>query len=538
MLSSTALLVALPAPPIAAAPATAAETPAPVNLVADLEPGPGSSNPDTLTTLGDTVYFGASTVGAGWALWGYRAPLANSPGQPVVLDPYGSPADIEPLGGLIYYEVGQESELRSYDPATGEVTVEVVDNGPLTPFGGIPNLAAMDGKLYYAATSPGEGYELWVFDPAADGGDGRASRIARNIAPGAADAAPTFMTALGGKLYFSAQSVGSGYELWVYDPVTNRAALAADIRPGGASADPRGLLALGGTLYFAAEDDRGEELWRYDPATTTASLVADIFPGAASSRPHDLTVLGADVYFGAIAPAIGDELWRLDPFTGAVELAADINPFPTGAFPGSDPRSLTALGGRLYFSASYRPYTIDGAGDLELWEYDPGANGGAGAASLVAEIRPGSERYVDSAEVSHLEVLDGVLYFQARGTTGGRELWSYTPSPLELAAAVLGGHEVEQRDTLVVNAFLRNRTVNPIDSELRWEITAPDGRRAVRRTGQGTTLGADGVLVTTLELPVRASATPGRYVATLSVLRPGGGRLSDTFSFTVLAGQA
>lgn len=539
--SVAVVVVSLALAPLPAVAAPAAPPPGapPVFLVADLEPGEDSSRPEDLTPLGDTLYFGASTFASGFALWGYRPASAGGSGEPEVLDPFGAPFDLEPLDGLLYYQSGFGEELRSYDPGTGQVEVEVARGGPDAPFGGEPVLAALGGRLYYPSYRPDQGYELWEFDPAAAGGQGAARRIAQNIAPGAESAAPRFLTPLDGKLYLQARNAERGAELWVYDPATDIATLAADIRPGAASGDPVEMLPVAGGLVFRAEDASGEELWRYDVGTGAASLVADIFSGPESSLPRDFVQLGGKVYFGAEDPDRGTELWRLDPVSGSVRLVADVSPIQSGAFPGSNPSGLTVFDGRVYFAASYNKYTVTGASDLELWEFDPAANGGTGAASLVAEIRPGSSRYAaDSAEVDGLAALGDTLYFEARGPAKGKELWGYRPGPVELAAAVLGGDEiVAAADSVEVNVFVRNRTGAPIPSALRLEVTYPDGRRRVSTSPAGDRVPPRSVAVFTLVLPLDSSAPAGDYTATVSLLGPGGEpRLRDSFGFTLLPG--
>ena len=118
---------------------------------------------------------------------------------------------------------------------------------------------------------------------------------------------PSELTAMGGKLYFTANNGNDGYELWVYNPYnivsSENPVMVADIWPGSDLGDifpnssyPNSLTELGGKLYFQANNgDNGLELWVYDPEDIVSNdvnprMVADInSPG--NSFPRHLTVM-------------------------------------------------------------------------------------------------------------------------------------------------------------------------------------------------------------------------------------------------------
>jgi ELWxxDGT repeat protein len=133
--------------------------------------------------------------------------------------------------------------------------------------------------------------------------------------------------------------------------------LVADIQAGPLPSNPDGLVAIDDVLYFSADDGvHGRELWRWDPATGV-SLVTDIVPGPRGSLGEGpiLVAGGTRAWFPAWTPQAGVELWSSDGTSTA--MVPEIAPGAAG----SHPRALTAIGGRLYFSAD------DGVHGQEPW---------------------------------------------------------------------------------------------------------------------------------------------------------------------------
>ena len=84
---------------------------------------------------------------------------------------------------------------------------------------------------------------------------------------------PTGFAAIdGGSVVFRACTDTTGCELWQSDGSESGTRLAADIAPGAASSDPRELTLVGSEVYFrAADPSSGRELWKYAPGR-------DLFP--------------------------------------------------------------------------------------------------------------------------------------------------------------------------------------------------------------------------------------------------------------------
>jgi ELWxxDGT repeat protein len=136
-------------------------------------------------------------------------------------------------------------------------------------------------------------------------------------------------------------------------------------------------------------------------------LVTDIntsfTPSAQSSNPKSFTASGASVYFSATGATTGTELYKTDGAT--VQLVKDLRPGTVS----STPQSLVDLGnGSIVFSA------VDDANGRELWISD----GSEGGTVLVKDIFPGP---VGSA-VTPFIALGGKAFLIA-STSAGTALW-------------------------------------------------------------------------------------------------------------------
>ena len=218
-------------------------------------PGAGSSFPDHLTVVGDTLFFSAFGLGVGEELWKSNGTQA---GTAVVADltpgPNGSsPQKLVKSGDMVLFELSSVF-LRYTDLWRSDGTVagtfllrafyEQLDR-PIT---------VGSRQAYYAGdfTPPGsnfsshKGKELW-----------RMSTVA----------APTATTTL----------------------------LVADIAAGTNTSTPRGITLSGGRLLFSADDNyRGRELWMFDPGATAQPVgIGCASPGVVPRLDSDDPVLGA-----------------------------------------------------------------------------------------------------------------------------------------------------------------------------------------------------------------------------------------------------
>jgi len=218
------------------------------------------------------------------------------------------------------------------------------------------------------------------------------------------------MTAVNGKVFFTADRGPVGRELWVTDGTQAGTRLVKDIYPEGSSSIPVGLTDVDGTLFFFADDGvHGRELWKSDGTEAGTVMVKDILPGGASSVPWRGT---PPTVYAAALPGVylftvafnQRELWRSDGTEAGTYLLKTAETPSPGPF--SDLQSfspITASNGFGYFSVS------DPTIGRELWRTD----GTVAGTTLVADVMPG-------AASSYPQVIrseNGKTFFNAR--TGG-----------------------------------------------------------------------------------------------------------------------
>lgn len=135
--------------------------------LADILPGPGSSQPRQLTRVGRRIVFVADDGVHGRELW----VASQDPSSATLL------TDISP---------GLASSVPQH----------------LTGFGGIALFSADDGV---------HGREPWVTD-----GSPQGTRRIADLAPGPLPSSPYSFTEVGGNIYFAATNAVSGFELWSF----------------------------------------------------------------------------------------------------------------------------------------------------------------------------------------------------------------------------------------------------------------------------------------------------------------------------------
>lgn len=356
-----------------AEPAASDGTPAGTAPLLDVNPGPDTSAPGEMITLGSRALFSAS----------------ESPGNRTLYATDGTSIGTAPL------------------------------SPPIGPYG----LTAFLGSAYFSAFDTVHGTEIWKSD-GTPGGTG----IAFDLVPGSGGSSPALFTPLGDKLLFSALEPAAGNELWVTDGAT--AQRVADIQPGPGDGFPNQLTpapnySTGPAIFFAADDGtNGRELWISDGTAAGTHLVRDLAPGPASSIeafPTDslasesgatmATLSNSLVVFAAADTPGDEELW-----------ASGGGPFPFQTFrlaeihigrEGSQPRQLTKVGPRVVFVAD------DGVHGRELWVVKNLLT------ERLADIFPGPA----SSVPQHLTGLGGIVLFSADDGTHGREPWVTDGTP-------------------------------------------------------------------------------------------------------------
>ena len=224
---------------------------------------------------------------------------------------------------------------------------------------------------------------------------GRHPRV-KDILPGQYGSGPQELTAVGGKLFFSAATEGRGQELWKSDGTYAGTVRVKDIFPGPTGGNPENLVARGGTLFFSSRTEGNQpHLWKSN-GTAAGTVPVQTDPAERGYYPEQLAVVGDLVYFAAESLGAGRELWRSNGTAAGTFQVQDIIP---GEVP-SNPGTLTAVNGRLVFQAT------DDANSDALWTVP-----GRGTAGVTRLLDVG---YFQQHSATSLTVLNTKLYFVVR----------------------------------------------------------------------------------------------------------------------------
>ena len=371
--------------------------------IPEIYPGIAGSSPFGFTALDDKLFFSARTVSEGRELRVYD-PTTNlvSLVEDINTDGNANPGDIMILDNKLYFTASitdPERRLFSYDPATSMLTNEgTVDNGEGPNY--LSPLIVADGSLFLSGLTLAYGQELFQFTPG-----GSEITLAADINTNTIGSDPYEFTEYNGRLYFGANEVNSGQEIWVYDPATGNVELLSD-SPG--SLRPNGFAVLDSKLFFSGIDpNTGYGLLYYDDAT------GEITPTSYSTPTQighitDITAYNDLLYFSADDNDVGRELFVYNPATDEFSVAANIHPTDD-----SQVEKLFVYEGDLYFQAK------DESSGIELWKY----NDGTEMAEMVADINPGD----GDSHPEWFVAYDGELYFSAFQPDVSYEVFSYNP---------------------------------------------------------------------------------------------------------------
>ena len=183
-------------------------------------------------------------------------------------------------------------------------------------------------------------------------------------------------------LYFAATQPATGRELWRSDGSAANTTLIVDLLRGSAGFEPLDLTAVGNTIFFSAAAQQtnhgrkgtniGRELWKTNGTAAGTSLVKDIWSGFGSSAPSKFVSLNNVVFFTASTSDLGNELWRSDGTSSGTVLVKDITP----GFISSSFGPIRTYQGRLYFNVNAQFWKSDGTaqGTTPATDFAPGVS--------------------------------------------------------------------------------------------------------------------------------------------------------------------
>jgi RNA polymerase sigma factor (sigma-70 family) len=280
-------------------------------LVKDIRAGADSSEPCFFTNVGGTLFFTADDGVHGRELWksdgteaGTRLVKDINPGRAGAF-PNEDMGNLINVNGTLFFMADDGVhglELwKSDGTEQGTVMVKDINPGPASsvewrrpgdtaPPGlgrpanpgnnvrrhglGTETLAVVNGTLFFVADDGVHGYELWKSDGTAAG-----TVLVKDIADGARDADPVWLTNVGGTLFFQAGDGLHHRKLWKSDGTAAGTVPVKDFVPAGVAPLANGaalgsMTAVGGGLFFIAArwgpnepfPGRRLDLWYLPPA--------------------------------------------------------------------------------------------------------------------------------------------------------------------------------------------------------------------------------------------------------------------------------
>ncbi len=458
--------------------------------IADLRPGPDSSDPTDWLVLGSLALFVARGDGVGFELWRTDG---TPTGTSLVLDlmpgaDSSGPAELTLFAGACYFTATDPSggrELWRTD-GTAAGTMQVVDLRAGADGSQPAKLTVFQNRLWFRADDGLTGSELWSTDGTAAG-----TTLLADLRPGVAGSSPSDLTADGSRLSFLARPA-SATELYVTDGtsagLTSLSNLGGNRPPltGGAP-----FRADGGTLFFTVQDyfGIGTEPWASDGTSAGTIPLGDLYPGRGDARIAEFFVEAGTAWFGADDGLDGLELWRSDGTTAGTQKLVSLEPGGTG----SDPRGFARLPGTapgfVFFAGS--------PGRRSLWFSDGTATGTvalpARSAFFANEPSPRPRAGGTLAFFGADPASGAPGVWETDGTAAGtRELWRVpirTRSSYPVGFARNGGDVLFQATTEATGAELHGMSIASGTLRLLFELETGTGsgvRSAL--TGFGTDL--------------------------------------------------
>jgi ELWxxDGT repeat protein len=408
-----------------------------VTLLADLLPGPGSSQPQSMTVVGRSLYFSAISPSHGREPW-----VSDGTAQTtrIVGDiaPGPSSSTLRHVtstahGALLTFSTG-DSGHGSYwtttttGAAAGDLTLlwrTPLRSTSAVRFGDDALIAGSDFNdnvvLWRTDGTPGSPLELrtglTLGDDLTEAGDKVFFTDAQNplmVTDGTAAGTRRLrgwpdgphgssfaygLKGLDGRAYFGVETLFKiGTELWGSDGTRSGTRLIKDINPGSASSNPRKFTVFHDSMYFVARDRRhGRQVWHTDGSAAGTKRVTNL-PRLTGMVLCDDSLLFAS-YDGRRST-----LWRSNGTPTGLQAITTLRGTPE-----SIPRHLTCTTGGLVFTRK------DALHGNEVWTMPDGS-----VHPVVHDIRPGPR---GSNPGSLLGVGDNVVLVANDGQHG-REFWT------------------------------------------------------------------------------------------------------------------
>ncbi len=413
------------------------------HMLADLVPGAGSSYPNSVAVLGNTLYgtFGSQCSGAG-CLFRTDGTPAGTRLAPELFPPLatGNPVRVQAAGSTLYLRIFDSPEslwaiggpdglaylgdhgtvqflgtdargtllYRTYDSThwmlratdgSPETTRTVLEPAYVSELGSVSNRTLLVARAN--ANGLGEETELWITN-----GTHAGTSLLLDPTPPTSHSNPSQMVAWGRDLALVALEDGSNRRsVWLFDGQSPQS-LASDFYPGP-------LTVVGDQLYVGTA---------LDPGLLVFERGGESRPLAIPGSPTELVSFRDRLLAAAGSP--GQGLWTTDGTQDGTELIIDVHPgwswgcpiLCPGPFPEPFPNNLTPFDDQTLFVA----FEEDG-GPGQLWATDGTTDGTRVVREF--EMDPGAGRDAIFDSPDDLTRVGDWVYFTAFERETGREVW-------------------------------------------------------------------------------------------------------------------
>ena len=424
----------------------------PVNgfrLVLDISAGASSTLMDSYASMEDVngvLYFTAVDSAGNYSLWTSK----GTTGSTSLVKQFSKSERLASLyngyGTLFFshYDSSYGYELWKSNGSL-ETTVLVKDINPGTGTSDPYLFTSLNKRVLFTAYIPKKGLELWRTDGTAE----KTNQVKEiNLTSTSSSTPGMYLNYYGslpnGSIVFPAYERRLGVELYYSDGLSAGTRLLSDIAPGDRGSNPYQFKSMANEVYFKTISPNGNyglhrtdgtkkgtqwiaetnsylgeyavtdnkllfyirynntkynyELWRSDGSISGTFLLA----GGLSIYSYPVAV-GNNVFFNGTTVSNGSELWISDGTIANTKMVKDV----VAGFGSSDPYSLFAYNGNIYFGA-YNGF----------WKSDGSANGTI-KLSEVAPIR----LYSPQDMGKYFCISNNLLFMVGSTSAEGMELW-------------------------------------------------------------------------------------------------------------------
>ncbi|HLO70324.1 MAG TPA: T9SS type A sorting domain-containing protein [Flavipsychrobacter sp.] len=300
----------------------------------DLQPGK-HSNPVFLTPVGGKLFFEASNGPYESELYVSDGTDTGTHKVPNTIVGYAPRAICDYNGKAIfsYLDSVHGNELWISDgTSSGTYMIKDINPGKASGFSSSYSIT-YNGKVYFGGNDGIYGTSLWCTDGTAAG-----TQMVADLIPGPTDAEIKEFVISGGKLYFNASDSFQGHmKLWVTDGTTAGTqclrSTCGSFPCYSMDSPTPWLTAYNNKVYFSAQSlTYGTEIWTSDGTNAGTHILKDINPGSGSGFSTGIwtkqpQVFNNKLYFEGTNGTNGIDIWETDGTTTGTSIAIDLAPF-------------------------------------------------------------------------------------------------------------------------------------------------------------------------------------------------------------------